>query len=85
MLDDWLNSAGLILLAVGFLGPFLLVFRVCSIMAVPSGRSVIFVTGNAKKLEEVRVKHLVHILGCSVETVSNATNAFTVVLLLFAH
>jgi len=28
-------------------------------MAVPAGRSVVFVTGNAKKLEEVRIKRLI--------------------------
>lgn len=28
-------------------------------MAVPVGRSVVFVTGNAKKLEEVTIAHLV--------------------------
>lgn len=37
-------------------GPFVLVLRVFDTMAVPAGRSVVFVTGNAKKLEEV--KHL---------------------------
>lgn len=35
-------------------GPFVLVLRVFSTMAVPAGRSVVFVTGNAKKLEEVK-------------------------------
>lgn len=30
-------------------------------MAVPAGRSVVFVTGNAKKLEEVRGKHFKHL------------------------
>lgn len=35
-------------------GPFVLVVRVFSTMAVPAGRSVVFVTGNAKKLEEVK-------------------------------
>lgn len=30
-------------------------------MAVPAGRSVVFVTGNAKKLEEVRGKHSKHL------------------------
>lgn len=39
-------------------GPLVLVVLwVSFIMAVPAGRSVVFVTGNAKKLEEVRVKH----------------------------
>lgn len=38
-------------------GPVLLIFRVSLIMAVPAGRSVVFVTGNAKKLEEVKPKH----------------------------
>lgn len=40
-------------------GPTLLVLRVLFIMAVPAGRSVVFVTGNAKKLEEVGVKHFI--------------------------
>ena len=41
------------------LSPVLLVVRVSFIMAAQAGRSVVFVTGNAKKLEEVRVKRRV--------------------------
>lgn len=37
-------------------------------MAVPAGRAVVFVTGNAKKLEEVRSKNLKH-LGNFVATI----------------
>lgn len=33
------------------------ILRVKFIMAVPAGRSVVFVTGNAKKLEEVGREH----------------------------
>lgn len=35
--------------------PSVLVLRVSPVMAVCAGRSVVFVTGNAKKLEEVNV------------------------------
>lgn len=58
LLGDLLRLSALILLAVAdpeVIGPLLLVLRLSSfIMAVPAGRSVVFVTGNAKKLEEVK-------------------------------
>lgn len=58
LLGDLRRLSALILLAVAdpeVIGPLVLVLRVSSfIMAVPAGRSVVFVTGNAKKLEEVK-------------------------------
>ena len=54
---DSLKLPDVILLAAAepeVLGPALLVVRVSLIMAAQAGRSVVFVTGNAKKLEEVR-------------------------------
>lgn len=59
---DSLRLRGVIWLAVAepdVFGPTLLVLRVLFIMAVPAGRSVVFVTGNAKKLEEVRVRRFI--------------------------
>uniref|UniRef100_A0A3B4YLM3 Inosine triphosphate pyrophosphatase n=1 Tax=Seriola lalandi dorsalis TaxID=1841481 RepID=A0A3B4YLM3_SERLL len=56
---DSLRLSERILLAVAkpeVFGPVSLVVRGSPIMAVQAGRSVVFVTGNAKKLEEVRVK-----------------------------
>lgn len=38
-------------------------------MAVPAGRSVVFVTGNAKKLEEVTVRYLSPARGCALRVV----------------
>lgn len=48
------------------LGSLLLVIRVSFMMAVPAGRSVVFVTGNAKKLEEVRVQYFIPEMDCVV-------------------
>lgn len=65
--DDWLRLSELLLLVAAYvevLGSLLLVIRVQFIMAVPAGRSVVFVTGNAKKLEEVRNKYFIPEMGC---------------------
>lgn len=43
---------------------FVILPRVSFIMAVPAGRSVVFVTGNAKKLEEVTARYLSPARGC---------------------
>ena len=45
-------------------------------MAVPAGRSVVFVTGNAKKLEEVRVKYVVSEADCMLNTVLCCLSSF---------
>lgn len=46
-------------------------------MAVPAGRSVVFVTGNAKKLEEVRVKHFMLWKLCLLIAVLFGLSSFT--------
>lgn len=51
-------------------------FRLSVIMAVPAGRSVVFVTGNAKKLEEVRIKHVVSEADCMHTMVLLCLNRF---------
>lgn len=64
---DLLMLSKLILLVVAepeVVGPVLFVLPVSLIMAVPAGRSVVFVTGNAKKLEEVRVKYFISQIDC---------------------
>ncbi len=43
-------------------------------MAVPAGRSVVFVTGNAKKLEEVRIKHFMPEADCKFKVVLFSLN-----------
>lgn len=51
------------------LGPEVIVLRVSSIMAVAAGRSVVFVTGNAKKLEEVEAKQFIPEVNSTCEVV----------------
>uniref|UniRef100_A0A3Q4AIN0 Inosine triphosphate pyrophosphatase n=1 Tax=Mola mola TaxID=94237 RepID=A0A3Q4AIN0_MOLML len=61
MHGDWLRLSARILLAAAepeVCGPCILVLRVFLSMALPAGRSVVFVTGNAKKLEEEIIAHM---------------------------
>lgn len=66
MHGDWLRLSARILLAAAepeVCGPCILVLQVFLSMALPAGRSVVFVTGNAKKLEEVRIKNVIPVKG----------------------